>query len=89
MNIFKSTLILITGGVTIILFALSCKKDKAISNNDLPYYPRIGSFRSLTMPEVKNEMLQFTDHAHFDDYLAYLDAIVMDEPQTEEESDTI
>lgn len=40
------------------------------------------------MPEVKNEMLQFTDQAHFDDYLAYLDAIVMDEPQTEEESDT-
>jgi len=39
------------------------------------------------MPGIKNGMLQFSDQAHFDNYLAYLDAIVMDEPQTEEESD--
>lgn len=40
------------------------------------------------MPNVENDMLVFDDHDHFDSYLSYLDAIVMDEPLSEQETDT-
>lgn len=92
MNLLKKSLLCILGGLTVILLIFSCKKELAqntlTTKADLPYYPRVGSFRSLTMPTVEDDMLVFTDGEHFDAYLAYLDAIVMDEPQSEEEEDT-
>ena len=67
------------------LFFTACQKEQTealISNNNKTFpMPTNGGFCSLpTMPTVQNEMLKFTDQAHFDEYLAYLDALVMDEP---------
>lgn len=75
------------------LFFTACQKEQAESllqsNNKTFPMPSNGGFRSLpTMPSVQNGMLKFTDQAHFNEYLAYLDALVMDEPQTESQVDT-
>jgi hypothetical protein len=74
----------------VVLIILSCKKDTKNNLEDeskLPYYPRVGSFRSLTMPTVENEMLVFDDQGHLSDYIDYLDLIIMDEPQSEQDTD--
>jgi hypothetical protein len=90
MNFSKRIFPLIIGVSILTLLTFSCNKEElpSLNNTESSYYPSAGSFRSLTMPIVENGMLSFSDQEHFDEYLDYLDAIVMNEPQSEEEEDS-
>jgi hypothetical protein len=76
------------------LFFTACQKEQTenlINSNQNKTFPMPSNgFRSglPTMPSLQNGMLKFADQNQFDEYLSYLDALVMDEPQTESAIDT-